>query len=603
MWIPLSVYVPLLDGAIGAYVHVGATGAGHAPILVGVCGYRYVPLLDGAVGAYVHVAATGTGRAPRLDDEQHRSNERHVHHRQHADEGAGRVLEEDFTQRHSLHLHVHLLKAVEVLREVVRGKLVLDVRGHRVLLREHAKHSRSSVENHREGLAGRPDAHVHEVLGALLVHNGDAVDLREHLRVLGRIHHLRAAQQRELALGRLVDFERGKHVLVHEVVVLVQRRDADDRPVPCHVKLHNVLAEEHIADQQTLHARGRRLNARLVRLGKVPGREGDLPGLLANLEPERAALLPVLREVIPGDVGQLALHVVCGDYKARGARVHDGGSAIVLLGGALELQQLDGRLLAVSELERGRPHNEVVRRKRGRVPHRACGSLGVVAAELNLGSVVGGEEGELAAEVRSVRVLVLSVGHGEEDGGREVAARFGKAETEDAVNAVEVGAVAVRDHAERRRRLVVSHVHLIDAREAAKVGAVGVVEVERLRCLRDKRRGRRHIEVARILRPVRLIEELAGGLLVGSLELASVRPCSPAHRCALELEDRVGIAGEAIAGHLVRVGLLVVLELADVGLGVFLRKVCVGIFQGLASCLLTADSWDCRSQGHNSQKK
>eukprot|EP00961_Rhodomonas_salina_P251589 3401453-Rhodomonas_salina.2 len=41
---------------------------------------------------------------------------------------------------------------------------------------------------------GRADADVHEVLGALLVDDGDAVDLRQHLRVLRRVHDLGAHQ-------------------------------------------------------------------------------------------------------------------------------------------------------------------------------------------------------------------------------------------------------------------------------------------------------------------------------------------------------------------------------------------------------------------------
>ena len=44
-------------------------------------------------------------------------------------------------------------------------------------------------------------------------------------------------------------------------------------------------------------------------------------------------------------------------------------------------------------------------------PHGAGHGGGVVAAELDLGGVVGGEEGELALQVRRVGVLVLRVRH------------------------------------------------------------------------------------------------------------------------------------------------------------------------------------------------
>lgn len=50
----------------------------------------------------------------------------------------------------------------------------------------------------------------------------------------------------------------------------------------------------------------------------------------------------------------------------------------------------------------------------------------------------------LALEARSVCVLVLLVGHGEEHGGGEVTAFLGETEAEDAVYAVEVCGLQAR---------------------------------------------------------------------------------------------------------------------------------------------------------------
>ncbi len=46
-----------------------------------------------------------------------------------------------------------------------------------LLVTEHAENSAACVEDDSEGLAGSADTNIHEVLCALLVDNGDAVNL------------------------------------------------------------------------------------------------------------------------------------------------------------------------------------------------------------------------------------------------------------------------------------------------------------------------------------------------------------------------------------------------------------------------------------------
>mmetsp|Transcript_18062 Transcript_18062/g.28872 ORF Transcript_18062/g.28872 Transcript_18062/m.28872 type:complete len:273 (-) Transcript_18062:451-1269(-) len=271
----------------------------------------------------------------------------------------------------------------------------------------------------------------------------------------------------ELTLGRLVELEGGERVVRHWLVALVERRDTDDGLAARHVELHYILAEKDVSHQQPLHALGRGLHARLVGFGKVPAVEGDLPCLLPDLHPEGTVLLPMLGKVVPRHVGQLPLHAVSRDDQARRARIHDRGCAIVLLRLTLPLEQLHGRILRVAKLERGHAHNEVIRCKCGGVPHGAVSGGGVIASKLNLRLVVGREEGELPVELSRVGVFVLLVSHGKENGGWEIGSRLRETEAEDAVDAIEIGRVTVRDDTEGRSCLVVAHVDLVHAREAA----------------------------------------------------------------------------------------------------------------------------------------
>jgi hypothetical protein len=121
--------------------------------------------------------------------------------------------------------------------------------------------------------------------------------------------------------------------------------------------------------------------------------------------------------------------------------VHDRWRPVVLLRRALPLEELEGFILGVAELERRHSHDEVVRGQRyiymhtyihthtcihdiylslsiyithththththtWRVPHGAIGSCGVITAKLHLGLVLGGEERELPLELRRCQEL------------------------------------------------------------------------------------------------------------------------------------------------------------------------------------------------------
>jgi hypothetical protein len=143
---------------------------------------------------------------------------------------------------------------MEVLGEVVAGELILDVRRHVVLLGEDPEHRRARVEDDREGLARRADAHIHEILRALFVDNWDAIHLCESLRMCRRVHYLGATEHVELSLGRLVELERRKRVVRDGHVALVERRDADDGLTAC-------IGLQHAWDERRLdHVKRARLS-------------------------------------------------------------------------------------------------------------------------------------------------------------------------------------------------------------------------------------------------------------------------------------------------------------------------------------------------------
>ena len=60
----------------------------------------------------------------------------------------------------------------------------------------------------------------------------------------------------------------------------------------------------------------------------------------------------------------LALHVVSWDDEARGSGIHDGRRSVLLLRIRFELQKLNGVIQLVTELERRRSDDEVLRRQR-----------------------------------------------------------------------------------------------------------------------------------------------------------------------------------------------------------------------------------------------
>jgi uncharacterized protein YcbX len=97
--------------------------------------------------------------------------------------------------------------------------------------------------------------------------------------------------------------------------------------------------------------------------------------------------------------------------------------------------------------------------------------------------------------------------------------------TKDTVNTIEVRAVAIRDHSEGRSGLVVAHENLVNSREAAKVRAISVVEIESLGRLSHEGGGPVDVEVARVGGTVWLVEKLVRVPLIGDLELTVPHPC------------------------------------------------------------------------------
>ena len=88
-------------------------------------------------------------------------------------------------------------------------------------------------------------------------------------RLLERRHDVQRLCQR---LRRRVDVDHPPLLkLLDWVVIMAQLADADDGLVWCaDVELHEVLPEEHVADEETVHAGGGGFNARLLRLVQPP---------------------------------------------------------------------------------------------------------------------------------------------------------------------------------------------------------------------------------------------------------------------------------------------------------------------------------------------
>mmetsp|Transcript_43222 Transcript_43222/g.136677 ORF Transcript_43222/g.136677 Transcript_43222/m.136677 type:complete len:208 (-) Transcript_43222:728-1351(-) len=206
--------------------------------------------------------------------------------------------------------------------------------------------------------------------------------------MFSRVHHLRALDKGQLALGSNVHLKGLKRVLVHQAVMLVQGSDTQNRTGFSHVKLDDIFPEEDVADQQTLHALRRGLDASLLSIRQVPRRERDLPGLLSNLQPEGSPPLPVLGKVIPRNVGEHAAAAVPWNDEAGSARIQDRWHTDLLLCSALELQQFDCAVEVVTELQGCRPHNEIIFRHGWNIPHCASRTGRIVPSKLDLGSIV-----------------------------------------------------------------------------------------------------------------------------------------------------------------------------------------------------------------------
>mmetsp|Transcript_75973 Transcript_75973/g.111227 ORF Transcript_75973/g.111227 Transcript_75973/m.111227 type:complete len:222 (-) Transcript_75973:391-1056(-) len=218
--------------------------------------------------------------------------------------------------------------------------------------------------------------------------------------MFGGVHCLLTPEEREFASGSLLQLEVAQLVGSHRIVPLVELGNANNRPaLITHVEFHHVLTEKDITHEQTLHAVGRRLHARLVCLRQEPGVVGDLKSTATNGDPERGVLIPELGEIIKGVVLQLAAHVITRDHQARGAGVHY-SREVLAASGVSKLEQLRMVVLAgVAVRERGDTHDEICGGQRGRVEHQVCHCRGIISAQLQLGSRVRGEERKLAGQL------------------------------------------------------------------------------------------------------------------------------------------------------------------------------------------------------------
>mmetsp|Transcript_649 Transcript_649/g.1070 ORF Transcript_649/g.1070 Transcript_649/m.1070 type:complete len:227 (-) Transcript_649:372-1052(-) len=218
----------------------------------------------------------------------------------------------------------------------------------------------------------------------------------------------------------MVQLEGSKAATPHGRVLEIQRSNTNDGPLALgHVELNHVGPEEHITDQQSLHAWRTRLDAGLVGPGQKPRGERDLPLPASNLEPEGLALLPKVGEIIERNVVQLSPQGIPWHDQARGPRVHDRGKVLSLLHGG-EIQELLRFLEIVPESQGGDADDEVILRETRGVPHLPNSGVRVITSQLHLRIRVRREERELAGQVPSIGHLVLSIGHGKENRSRKL---------------------------------------------------------------------------------------------------------------------------------------------------------------------------------------
>mmetsp|Transcript_24238 Transcript_24238/g.54504 ORF Transcript_24238/g.54504 Transcript_24238/m.54504 type:complete len:236 (-) Transcript_24238:781-1488(-) len=200
--------------------------------------------------------------------DQHKSNHAEVDdHNASCKLRAGHACERELCSPRRL-----LLEHVEACGDHVVGQLSSDRHGEIVLDNEHAKDSRTSIEDDGKRLLGCTHAHVHEVLCSLLVEDGDLIHLGQPLRVLSREHRLLSTEQLELRDRSMMQFESTELRVSDWHVLQVERCDTDDWPLPLsHVKLDHEGSEEHISNQEPLHACWTWLDASLVGSCQEPG--------------------------------------------------------------------------------------------------------------------------------------------------------------------------------------------------------------------------------------------------------------------------------------------------------------------------------------------